>query len=142
MAISVRIDRAGIERELFGPGGQVYRHITELGEQVQKEARRLAPVDNGRLRNSIDLDVRRTPGHITATVGSPLEYAIYQERGTGIYAGRGMIQPRRGKYLVFTPKGSSQPVFARQVRGVPAVHYLEKALKTAQPYQVRTFPSL
>jgi hypothetical protein len=142
MSIIVRIDRAGIERELFGIGGQVYNHIRELGERVEAEAQRRAPVDSGRLRNSIRLEMRRTPGKIIATVSSRLDYAIYQERGTGIYAGRGMIQPRRGKYLVFTPKGSGQPVFAREVRGVPALHYLEKALQKAQPYQVHSFPSM
>lgn len=64
----------------------------------------------------------RKAGPFQWTVGSFLEYAIYQEEGV-----RGPVYPRRAKVLRFKPKGASSFVFARFTKGFPGVHYLRDA---------------
>ena len=56
---------------------------------VQNEARRMAPVDTGRLRASIT--VKRTPDG--AVVGSNVEYAPYVEYGTSKMAAQPFLRP-------------------------------------------------
>jgi HK97 gp10 family phage protein len=53
-----------------------------LALRVEREARRRAPVDTGRLRNSITHRVYGTEYAIVAEIGTDVEYAIYQEFGT------------------------------------------------------------
>ncbi|MGW0681819.1 HK97 gp10 family phage protein [Streptomyces sp. NPDC002754] len=137
------INTAEVNRLLYGAGGPVVRKVTADTRRVQAYAKQYAPVDNGPLRASITADVTANPArrNVTGRVESRLPYAIYQELGTGIYGPRGTpIRPKRGRYLVFTPKGASRPVFARQVRGTPPKRYLTRALAVmaAQSgYQVR-----
>lgn len=116
---------------LYGAGGPVVRKVTADTRRVQAYAKAYAPVDKGPLKASItaEVTVDMARNRVTGRVGSRLPYAIYQELGTGIYGPKGApIKPKRGRYLVFTPKGSNQVVFARQVRGSPARHYLTRAL--------------
>jgi hypothetical protein len=116
---------------LYGPSGPVVRKVTRDARQTQAYAKQYAPVDQGPLRASITARVAAQPSQsrVVAMIGSALPYAIYQETGTGIYGPRGApIRPKRGPYLVFTPKGGNKPVFARQVRGAPATRFLTKAL--------------
>jgi HK97 gp10 family phage protein len=63
--------RRGLKRE-------VVRAVTEC----QAEARARCPVDSGRLRNSIALDVREEPGRTVGTVGTSVHYARHVEHGT------------------------------------------------------------
>lgn len=49
---------------------------------VEREAKALAPVDTGRLRASITHGVTVTPVGAEATVGTGVEYAVFQEFGT------------------------------------------------------------
>lgn len=76
----------------------------------------------GRLGQSIQA---RKAGPFQWTVGSFLEYAIYQEEGV-----RGPVYPRRAKVLRFKPKGASQFVFARFTKGFPGAHYLRDAYQS------------
>lgn len=75
--------------------------------------------NTGRLAQSIQA---RRAGPFEWTVGSFLEYAIYQEEGV-----RGPIYPKRAKVLRFKPKGASSFVFARYTKGFAGVHYLRDA---------------
>jgi hypothetical protein len=56
------------------------------------------------------------------TVGSDLDYAGYQEWGTG------PIRARRGGVLAWRGRGGGM-VFARSTSGVPAVHYMARAAR-------------
>lgn len=58
-----------------------------IGEQVARDARSYAPVDTGRLRNSIKVDAQA--GNIT--VYSDVDYAVYQEFGTRHIAPRAFM---------------------------------------------------
>lgn len=90
--------------------------LTGIGIQAEGFAKRSTPVDTGRLRNSITHAVRGDDVYI----GSNVEYAIWIELGSGIYAsdGKGRQSPwgyydRNGKYHV--------------TRGMKPRHMLKKA---------------
>ena len=63
--------------------------LERVGSAAEGFAADLAPVDSGRLRNSITHKVDDN----SVTVGSPLEYATYVEFGTGKYASGGRNTP-------------------------------------------------
>lgn len=56
--------------------------LTLVALRVVREARKRAPVDTGRLKNSIGMDVHREGRHLVATIGTNVEYAPAQEFGT------------------------------------------------------------
>lgn len=56
---------------------------------VERDAKQIAPKDNGGLRNSIESKVETTNDSIKGYVFTPLEYAPYIEFGTGLFAEEG-----------------------------------------------------
>lgn len=88
----------------------VAKGVKKAALLVQSDAKRLVPVDTGRLRNSITIESVVTETGAEASVGSNVEYAPYMEYGTG----------RRG----------DTTVEHRQDRlGVPPHPYLRPALE-------------
>lgn len=86
---------------------------------VQARLRRTAPRKTGALSESFQID-RVKYGTVTSySVWTPLEYANYQNKGTG------PIFPRPGGVLRFEAGG--QIVFAKSTRGVPATHFMDRA---------------
>jgi hypothetical protein len=82
-------------------------------------------MDTGALHRSLTVTkvpLTSVPAKVSYSVGSPLKYAVYQERGT-----RTPIVPRRAKFLRFKPKGSQVFIFRRWVRGIAGVHFLRRA---------------
>jgi bacteriophage HK97-gp10 putative tail-component len=139
----VVLNDAEIDRLLYGPSGPVVREVRKVSGRVQSVARANAPKDSGAMAGSIGVSVAadRSRQRVNGRIGTRVKYALYQERGTGIYppGGRGgPIRPRRAKRLRFIPKGGTDFVFAKQVRGTPATHFLVRALRTASPWPVRT----
>lgn len=134
MAVQVRFNGSALASLRLEAGEDALRPIAN---KVLNAARRNAPVDTGRLRASIAVEYTREAGRVVARVGSNLEYAIFQEEGTGVYGPRGRpITPVSAKVLRWVPKGGargrgkSRYAFARSVRGTPAVHYLRDALNS------------
>lgn len=117
-----------------------------VGQKIANEAQRRCPVDEGRLRGSITHAVTAGPGRVTVVVGSPLQYAVYQHEGTGIYGpNHRPIVPVQAKALKFPspkqmgplrpgqrqkPKSQRGFVFAKSVKGVPPSPFLTDALDT------------
>lgn len=143
--VTVRLDPGAIRAQLTGPGGAIARDLIRRGQRVENKARRLCPVDEGRLRASISTEVRGSGSSLTIRIGSNLEYAIYVEEGTGIYAGRGYITPKRGTYMRWPRKNNSGSgsrrysggrtstyVFAKRVKGVRPRPFLRPALDAAR----------
>jgi HK97 gp10 family phage protein len=62
---------------------EVANEVNASALAIQSKARRAAPVDNGMLRNSIQLESIYKNKKIIYTVGSRLKYAPYVEFGTG-----------------------------------------------------------
>lgn len=75
----------------------MFRAMRKATLLVERDSKRNAPVDTGRLRSSITSEVRITRsifgGGVQGVVGSNVKYAPYQEEGTGIFAGRSRYFP-------------------------------------------------
>lgn len=67
------------------------RALEECGLTAEWYAKKLVPVDTGNLRNSISHAV--DSGEMAAYIGTPSEYAVYVEMGTGKYATGGGGRP-------------------------------------------------
>lgn len=115
--------------------------------RVLNAARRLAPVDTGRLRGSLAVTFNKGPGgEPFARIGSNLNYARHVHEGTGLYGPRGaMIRPRNGRFMVWPAINNSGQgarrysggktrlyVFARQTRGMRGRPFLLQALEAAR----------
>lgn len=108
--------------ELMSPRGDVGRATARMAGRVRDRAKQYAPVNTGLLRNSITSElIDSSQNNLTYRIGSDVPYAKYQESGTN-----GPIYPRYARALAF--KIGGRTVFAKHVRGVPAVHFLERAL--------------
>ena len=88
---------------------EVSNEVNASALNIQSKARRASPVDNGTLRNSIQLESVFKDKRIVYTVGSRLKYAPYVEFGTG------------GKVSV--PSGYE--AFALQFKGVKSGTYYD-----------------
>lgn len=89
-------------------------------EAAQNRARRLAPKRTGALAASITIEVKGVVGpRVTFVIASDLDYAAYQEFGTG------PIVPKSAKVLSFVAGG--QRVFTMRTSGVPATHFMKRA---------------
>lgn len=69
----------------------VLRALEECGLTAEGYAKQLCPVDTGNLRNSITHQVDEQEQ--SAIIGTPSEYAIYVELGTGKYVPGGRPTP-------------------------------------------------
>lgn len=133
----IDLDDAAINALLHGPAGPVVRAVEQPTARTANRARLEAPVDKGELRASIGHSVTARPGAVVGRVYATARHGIWQHQGTGVYAGRGPIRPKRAKVLVFRPKGSRQTVFAHQVKGTPPNPFLLRALRAESPWPVR-----
>jgi hypothetical protein len=130
--VNLQINERGVRALLTDPDGAVAQDLLRRGRNVAYYARRFCPVNTGRLRASITTELVQYAGNIAVLVGTNVNYAMYQHEGTGIYGPHGTpIVPVRAKFLRFRPRGSSDFVFARQVRGTPPTFFLRRALVAA-----------
>jgi hypothetical protein len=98
--------------------------------KAESIAKQEAPVQYAHLRGSIHTQ-GATSTLLEARVGTNLDYAIHQEFGTGIYAGKGPIVPKRAKVLAWQSGG--QWHFAKSVKGVQGKFFFKKAKEQSQP---------
>lgn len=105
--------------------------IQQSAQRIRDEAQTRAPVKSGRLKESISI---RYPAPLTAVIGSNVEYATYQEYGTGTRGEFGgheyEIRPKRaGGVLAFTVGGKT--VFTRLVKhpGIKARPFMRPAFE-------------
>lgn len=136
-----QLDRAALDRLLTSDQGPVARDMLRRGLRVETRAKqnlagRGGPrrIDTGRLRASVTTTLVRARGGAPAVrVGSDVDYAILVHNGTGVFGPSGSpIRPRSARFLVFVPRGGSQKVFARQVRGMEPNPFLLNALAAAR----------
>lgn len=94
--LDIRVEIKGIKeaqqkaeqmlRDMHGqPMVEAMRRATLI---VQRDAKRFAPVDTGRLRASITPDIQMRGIEVLGIVGSNVEYAPFQELGFGTFKGR------------------------------------------------------
>ena len=98
---------------------------------VQRDAKRLAPVDTGALRSSITPEVKSENDTLVGVVGSNLIYAPFVELGT-----RPHWPPIASLTTWARRHGTSAYVVARAIatRGTKAVKYLERAFQQNAQY--------
>lgn len=77
--------------------------MTAILEMIKSAVKANAPTDTGQLRNSIDYQLKAVNGRVVGIVGSPLQYALYVEFGTGEFAENG--GGRKGGWVYQDPSG-------------------------------------
>lgn len=115
-----------------------YKMMDRMVTIVREKAVLEAPIDTGNLRHNLiqNSRVKTFSGDVVGVVGTNLTsggfpYPIVQEFGSGIYGKSGApIRPKKGRFLIFKPKGSNKYVFAKQVKGVRPKYFLKKGLET------------
>ncbi len=88
MEIEVVDHRGEIGKELRAA---LLRALERCGSQAEGYAKDLAPYDTNRLKNSITHQVN--DDEMSVIIGTDVEYGVYQELGTGIYAEGGAGRP-------------------------------------------------
>ena len=136
---SVDMTIQGIERlirQLRDPktaGKPVTWGMRNSGLAVEREAKRLVPVNTGRLRDDITTEVEsRFPFPRRAQVGPGVVYGKFVEWGTGLFGPLSRrIVPRTKKALAWTGKGGTTMV-RRSVAGMKPRPYMAPGLERAQ----------
>lgn len=86
--IEIKMDELGQVKNLSDEA--VARALEQCGALWESGAKQMAPVDTGRLRNSIE---HHPEGNDTMVVETDVEYAIYQEMGTRYQSGTPFMKP-------------------------------------------------
>jgi hypothetical protein len=146
VTVDVRIDRRALNTMLSGPNAAAVNAVRLHGNRVLNKAIELCPVDEGRLRASLTLEMRQIGGQPVARVGSNLDYALFVHEGTGIYGPSGRrIRPVRATVLRWPVRNNSgsgrrryqggrtaQYAYAKSVAGMPGRPFLRTALRLAR----------
>lgn len=77
----VQVDQAALAELFSSPSGEIAKDLQRRALQVDRAAKRLCPVDTGRLRSSITNELGNDGG-LVAVIGTNVEYAPYVELGT------------------------------------------------------------
>ena len=107
----------------------VYKGVTKASEIVETQAKLNAPVDTGKLGQSINNHVEGARTNtITGYIGTNTEYAIYVEKGTGEFATNGLgrktpwtYQKPNGEWVTTTgqkPQPFLEPAFKDNVNNI------------------------
>lgn len=122
MSVRVRVElnQGAIDR-LAAPGSTVYRQMLVIGDTTATVARLRAPVDTGRLRQAIEVEMISKPPRLTARIKVPVSYAA------AVHEGHGLILPRRKRVLAWQRGGVKH--FARRVRPVKGRPFLTDAVR-------------
>lgn len=86
--IEIKMDELEQVKELSDEA--VARALEQCGALWESFAKQMAPVDTGRLRNSIE---HHPEGNDTIVVETDVEYAVYQEMGTRYQSGTPFMKP-------------------------------------------------
>jgi hypothetical protein len=97
---------------------------------MSTQAKTKVPRATGNLGRNIKTEIK--PDGSEARVYNELDYAVYQEEGTGIYGKhKTPVVPKRAKYLRFKSK-SGQIIYAKSVRGVKGVWFMKQGYEFLQ----------
>lgn len=89
--------------------------------RIKENITRLGRIDTGEMLNSWTIRADVSGLHPRMFISSSAPHMLFQERGTRAHG------PRHANFMVFTPKGSGQVVFAKWVRGVKAGNFVRDA---------------
>ena len=142
MVQGFRVNPQGMAKLLQSPQGLVWRDIHRRANNVLNLARVKCPVDQGKLRQSLAVEMRSVNGQPVGRVGTNVEYALYVHEGTGLYGERKrMIVPVNRKALRWATVNNSGRgrrrykagatgayTFSKYSRGFPGRPFLRDAL--------------
>lgn len=147
VSVTINYNANEIKALMTSPQGPIWRDINRRGTLVLNRARRLAPVDTSRLKNSITMEMSLVRGVPTAMVGTNVKYALFVHEGTGIYGRGQFIKPVRARALrwpsinqKYRQTGGSRRyasgrtagyVFSKRSKGSRARPFLTDALEAA-----------
>ena len=121
MAIEIEVVSDNTAELLSALETQVEAALEACGNQAVSHAKKniteASRVDTGAMRNSISHEVDGS----TCYVGTNIEYAIYHEYGTGIYADGG--NGRKTPWFYVDEKG-----VGHWTRGIKPIHFLKNAI--------------
>lgn len=89
----VQIDQGALDELFSSPSGEVAKDLQRRALQVDRAAKRLCPVDTGRLRSSITNELGTDADGLVAVVGTDVEYAPHVELGTSRMAAQSFLLP-------------------------------------------------
>lgn len=93
MAERFRFDEAGLTELFESPTGPVAKDLSRRVTRVEATAKRLCPVDTGRLRASITHAIDRDSRGLVGVVGTDVDYAPYVELGTSKAPAQPYLRP-------------------------------------------------
>ena len=108
--------------------------LEEVAGELESQVKQNTAVDTGQLKNSWSHSVKSTDDEHTATIGSPLENAIWEEFGTGEYALNG--DGRKGGWFYVDAKGEGHFTHGKHPRR--AFH---KAYTSMKPKMIKHIQS-
>lgn len=88
--------------------------LLEVSDELVSQTARNTAVDTGQLKGSWAADIEEAEGKAVATIGSPLENAIWEEFGTGEYALHG--DGRKGGWFYVDAKGDGHFTHGKRPR--------------------------
>lgn len=88
--MKIVVEKNNIDEAIRISDEAVKRALNVWGQSYENHAKTYAPVDTGRLRNSIN---HKPQGNDTEVVQTNVEYAIYQEMGTSRQRGTPFMRP-------------------------------------------------
>lgn len=90
---SVRLDAAAIQELLTSESGPIGKDLLRRTIKVEGQAKRLCPVDTGRLRASVTHALERDDQGLYGIVGTDVRYAPYIELGTRYMRAQPYLRP-------------------------------------------------
>lgn len=89
----VKFDEQALATLFLSTDGPTGKELARRAVKVETAAKRLAPVDTGRLRSSITRELGEDAQGLVARIGTNVEYAIHQEFGTSKMAAQPFLVP-------------------------------------------------
>lgn len=90
-------------------GSTMVGAVQKASLRVMRNARQLAPVDTGQLKNSIISAIEYDDKTLRGVVGSNVKHAPWMEFGTGVFAGRSPYFPPPSALAVWARRHGMNP---------------------------------
>ena len=139
--VTLQLDQGAINTMLRTERGFVGQDMLRRAKNVQKVAKDTAPVGKvggGKMRQSITAKVVKAGLGVEGETSINVPYAMWVVKGTGIYAGRGLIRPKSARHMVFSTAYGNYNIpshggfyYADYIKGQKANPFFVKALPVA-----------
>lgn len=93
---TIRFNEDGLRELLQSENGPVAKDLARRANKVTNQAKRLCPVDTGRLRSSITMVLESDSDGLYAVVGTNVDYAEFVEFGTSTQRAQPFLRPALG----------------------------------------------